>query len=476
MSRFKKTNKLAIEQFITPKGNQELRASGAFVGTGNSHNITDGQLGVISWDSSSSVPVGNYLAANTTYATVKAIKLLQGTAMSNQLQNADVWEVREKDRVESQIIRGETIRSVSTVNFTPGALSVNFLGGFGAPEDNTQYAAYLESNSQRKDRNFGDNDDVAYVGFETPNYTSLATTAPLDHLVQNFVAAINRRSKAAVQGVGAQTKGNKDFLALAISTGAVGAGPVLNAIAIGDVLTVQTVNGVTTTIIATPQLVASIAKAINGSALLGTAKLVAVDLSTAGALAMADAFIVLGLEESTSAYFDDIFETRVSVTVNLAEGFLTGVNPVNVHIPAEESKGTGREVLIAFRRMAGLRTHTLQNNPHGDFFSRGVEYIDPAKNYAVTAIEFYDYEETLTTRPQSPKTLYITLEAAITTAAQTVSAAVTNLTAGNPAILTNTDAQSTVRTGLNTILSVWIGSIPGDIEYLGDSASGAIFV
>ena len=102
MSR-KRKNNLHVETILVPTGNQALRNSGAMVGTGNSFNLTNNQLGVVSADHQGSVAYGSYLTGGETSANVKAIKVVLGTPYSSNISNADAWGLR-KAVEESHII------------------------------------------------------------------------------------------------------------------------------------------------------------------------------------------------------------------------------------------------------------------------------------------------------------------------------------------------------------------------------------
>lgn len=166
-----------------------------------------------------------------------------------------------------------------------------------------------------------------------------------------------------------------------------------------------------------------------------------------------DAFIFIGLEEKKAAYFDNIEQVMNNVDVNLANG-LVDSDVITTKVNPEEGTGQGWKWIIKSDDRYQLTVHTPQNVPHGDFFSKGVTYLNKAFNYTSTTIEYYDYEETLTTREVTPKRLHILLTATAT--CTTVSTAVTNLATGR-AISTATDDTTTVA-ALEASLGAWLDS------------------
>ena len=469
---FKRTNKMVMENFLVPSGNQAL-ASGELVTAGNAHNIANGQLGVLSWDHQGTRPLGEFIVAGETVANAKAVKLIQGTGKSNDLRNVDMFELGEKDKVESGIIFGKNVRSVSAAKYDVGNLSARAFHNFNDAESETEYGAYIRLLSQRRDQEYDHAEDVIFVGFETPNYTALSTAEPTDHLLQNFIYNINKRSREVVYGPGSALSGNKPMIALGVNFQGDN-GKVVGTTEIGDTIDVQISEGYTTSITVTPAMLAAFAKLVVEGGIINASTFELIDLSTAGAAAKVDTMIVLGLDESPAGVFDDVVPTRVNAEVNLAKGFLEGADqaPEYKVLPLE-AVGSGKELLVRFRDRAGLEVFTKQNQPFGDFFSRGVEYIDENSNYSVGIIEYYDHEQTLTLTEYNPKIAVIPITAQITTADLAVSAAVTSLNGGNQAVPTSSLQAATI-TSLNAILGAWLLST--DAELNGESTTGAVFV
>lgn len=195
---------------------------------------------------------------------------------------------------------------------------------------------------------------------------------------------------------------------------------------------------------------------------------------TGGAATNINAYIVIGLEQVKGAYFDNIEQVMVDVTANPSKGFLTSGSLVTTKVAPNEGTGQGFKWVINSDDRYQLTVHTSQNQPFGEFFSKGKSYIDPTLNYTSYIIEYYDVEETLTGKQVSPKKVKILMAATATCA--TVSQAVTNL-ATTTAITTAT-TNSTAVTSLNAILGQWLLDARdySGFEIKGEANSTTLFV
>jgi len=194
---------------------------------------------------------------------------------------------------------------------------------------------------------------------------------------------------------------------------------------------------------------------------------------TGGLNTNVDAFIILGLDEPKAAYFDNIEQVRNTVDVNVAGGFDGNVHSTT-KVAADEGTGQGWKWVISNDDRYQLSVHTPQNQPHGEYFSKGVTYIEPTYNYTSTLIDYYDYEETLTQRVSTPKQVAILLTSTAT--CTTVATAVSNLSSGE-AVTTATDDSTTV-SGLEASLGAWLDSAVAysGHELKGESSTGSNFV
>jgi len=617
MSKFKRTNRAntaSKEVILVGSGDQAL-ASGALVNDTTALGIADGQLGVLSWDFDGTVALGEFITAGVTAANVKAVKVLQGTPKSNAVHTVEPWEVEDKGYVESGILYRSNIRSVATAPYRVSSYSASAVTDIPSVSAATEYGAYVYLYGVRNDRDYGDNDEVIYESFETPDSLSGINDAN-SYVIENLLYKFNSRSRlASLSNSAGVRRGNKNYIALAINTSGSGgstAGQAIGTITCASTPTTIPVmksydkdgNAVTTNIVADAQLVKALAKlvkdqadnsanisnqitasstievidpktagngvkasgtvtvtgnfsaddeltigddtytfkaapssayevdlgadaeeslsnlaaAINGTGTAGTtygtgtaanddvsatstATTLVVTARTAGTSGNSivftedtdgggvfsvtgsgtltngsntnvDAFVFIGLHEPKAAYFDNIEHVTNNVEVNVAGGLNTS-DVVNSVVAADEGTGQGAKWIIQSDDRYQLNVHTRQNQPFMEYFSKGVTYLDKNKNYVSTIIDYYDYEETLTTREVTPKQLIILLEASAT--CTTVSTAVSNLDSGD-AISTATDDSTTV-SSLEGILGAWLDSTStySDLAYKGSASSTDIF-
>jgi len=455
----KRLNKRKTVTVLVGSGNQAL-AAGTLTTTGTSLNIANGQLGVLAMDSDGTVAQGSFVTAGVTSVQVNAIKVVQGTPASSNLTNADVFEVRPTGLVSSDIINRDNIIGFTSLKFRVPTYNATAYTSIAAPKNNTEYKGYIRVLSVRDDRDYGDNDNVRAFSFVTPNYTTLGTVSPLDHLVKNVAYKINNYSKAAASISGSNAKGNQPFVALAINA-AGGSGTAIGAITCGTSIpfmndkNVFVSTNVTSSLVANTSLVSALAKLMKDNATIVPASTIEViDLSTAGNAASADVLVVIGLDHTKGAYFDNIEQVMVRAEVNLGSAFRTA-GLVETKVPYSEGFGQGWKWTIDNDNSAQLQVHTMQNTPRGEYFSEGYKYIDPTKDYNSYIIEYYDVNDLLTLQTKSTKQLNILLPATATCG--TVTQGETNITAGNPAVITATSESATI-TSLNAILGAWLES------------------
>ena len=556
--------------------NDAALASGALVNATTSLGISDNSLGVLSWDFDGTTPLGTFLTPGDEVTEAIAIKVLQGTANSSNIQNVNLFEVGEQKFKESGIIHRDYIRSFSAVIPRYGAYDSDILTGFTTPVSDVEYKAYVQLSSYRSDRDYSDNDQVLH--YTLPAFDLSGVDSETDKVLQELVSEINTRSRLFnVTGVNAS---NRNLVAFGINT-AGSFGQPLGTIANGTQITLATVNGTDVTYTADLQFVRTVAEWINASDLTVSSTIEAIDLTTAGdavaatgtititdfsalstdtvtingtalveatdwaagasnnaaatalaaaidgvtgvnatanaavitvtattagtagnAITMAytsggtagltlsgatltngaddkvDAIVVMGLDEPLPAIFSDIKEVRTKVETNLGGGFrATGYNFTRTHFNGEEDVNTGRQWWVENRDRAQLRVHTMQNQPHGDFFTEGTVYVDPNQAfYLAYILDYYDFEETLTVRTQSPKQLVILTPAIEDFGSDTVADALSNIVGGNNAINMTTDT-ATLTAALQATLGVWLESARPYSAFTlkGDATSASYF-
>ncbi len=157
----KKSNKLPMEVILVATGDQAL-AVGSFQTAGNSVNIANGALGVMSYDPNSAVqPIGDYLLAGDDSNEVQAIRIVQGTPASANTLNADIWEVGDKSHIETGTIRKNQIKSVAVKKYVPGTLGAAAVTAFPTPVNDVEYLMYLKLDSTRLDKEYSTMNDAA---------------------------------------------------------------------------------------------------------------------------------------------------------------------------------------------------------------------------------------------------------------------------------------------------------------------------
>jgi len=417
MSR-KRKNNLHVETILVPTGNQALRNSGAMVGTGNSFNLTNNQLGVVSADHQGSVAYGSYLTGGETSANVKAIKVVLGTPYSSNISNADAWGLR-KPVEESHIITAGTVRTFTgTLTKTP-TYSAKLFTSFNAPLDSAEYKVYAEMRSRRNDRDFGRNVDQVTVSYITPEYTVLPLiTGKTSHMLQNVLYKFNLQSSAISSHPTYGVTGNNPVLALGLNV-AGGSGTTLTSIECGTSIDVMNVtrDGVTSTqsIVADATLVETISDWIASTGLTGASTIEVIDITdagTAGQTGDVDAFLVMGLDQEVARAYDDIYSQKVRVDVELADAFR--VEPIFTEEDISEAfdgYGSGRQWRIRYDTRAFGNVYNLQLTGHKDNVIEIDNGLDETKSYNAHIIDFYDVGETLTTQEQHQKRLVILVEA-----------------------------------------------------------------
>lgn len=399
----KKTNKLPMEAILVVKGDQVV-PTGNFTTATTALNLADGMLGILSMDPNSAVRTyGEYLRTGDDSTEVQAIKLVQGTPVSNATQNADPWEVGDKAYVESGIIRRRNIRSVMVKKARFATLGAQAATNFPTPVNDGEYNAFLKLNSVRYRKEYGiTNDNSLYASVPAVNFTTASIAQPLDYVLQHLAVDFNSQSKMVTTGT---RKGNKSFVVLGIKAGG-GSGQALGTITPTTNISFQSVNGVTQVLPSSVELCQALAQLVqDSSTLTNTSTIEVLNASTSGAAATVDALIVVGLPHSLAAYYDGVEQEMVTPSLNLGGDFIsTATDPTIVVCSAQEGTGHSRKWDLKNRWRNQLNVHTKQVQPQDDWFSEGKSYIDLSKEfYTSYIIEHFDTESTLTLEINDPK-------------------------------------------------------------------------
>ncbi len=482
-NRFKKRNNmLPMECILVGTGSQAMAngtAGGTLTGTGlvkantSAFGISNGQIGAMSVDMDSTLAYGTFLVAGNTITTTSAIQLTQGTPLSSATHLTNQFEVGHQPVIKSPIIRAGKVLSVTTLAPALGNYSSEHFGTFATtPLDLADYSLRVTLDSVRNDLEYGENDEVVSSTFVTPEYSDAVVAAiltnPLDHLLQNVIVPLNYQSKLAVTNTGGNRFGNRNFVIFGLDS-AGGAGTVIGTIVAGDVIPVMTDASAVINYTATTEFVATVTAWI-AAGVPNTATIELLDLTTAGQTGAAaiDSFIVMGLDETVSLAFDNIQAIKTKVTSTLGDGFLLFPAPTKlIAAYALEARGLGRDWAIEFNDRARLAIHNMQNQPFCEYFTQGNTYVDTAKLYTSTIIDYFDDEDTLTTTNMLPKQAIILLEATVT-----------NPTADADTGYTIATTNTATVTSLNLILSVWLTSerVLSNHSIKGSAVAGTYFV
>lgn len=486
MALYKRTNKTALPVIMTATGDQAL-ASGTFATATTALGVANGQIGLLSWDLYSTTrALGTFLVAGDTATQVRQIKIVRGTPKSSATQTASTWEDGDQSHIESEIIKAENIHSVAVKRARYAKNGAVAFSAFATPQDDTEYSMNVRLLSVRNDKYYGDNDETFKVTVPATDFTGLGTVSAKDYVLQYMVDGVNRRSRYVGQNAAFHT-GNKNVVAFGIKAGG-GSGQALGTIAVGTSIPFITINGITTSYVADIPFIRAIAELVqNNAALTNTSTIETVNLTTAGSAATIDTFVVLGLQENTNAYFDNIEQVQTRVDASLGAGFLTDATlPTETPCFPDEGTGQGSKWAIVSSDRYLLRVHTMQKTPMGEFFAEGKDYIDPTKLYTSYIIDYYDTEDTLTTKIKSPKTLVL-LFPAEKSSAFTINVAnvVTNIAASNPpiTIITSNDAgtgtaSAVTKAAIVAALDVWLESarVKYGFDVIGDATAGGPYL
>ena len=104
---------------------------------------------------------------------------------------------------------------------------------------------------------------------------------------------------------------------------------------------------------------------------------------------------------------------------------------------------------------ARIYRFTMQNQPYMEQINEGFTYVNPSLNYNMYTLDYFDYEETLTTREHYPKQLVILLPVA-----DAVCDGVVDVedVAGLSTFYSTTGLSNTTITSIEAIFAAWLKS------------------
>lgn len=358
-------------------------------------NILDGQLGIVCDTHTSSTRAYNeYIDTTDDAVKVDTIRVVQGTPASADISTVASLPYGDKEAIKSYKIQAKNgIMYTAKVAKSSSSDAWVIGGTLGAitPVSETDYKLHLQFISARNDKYFSvqGNENLS-INFTTPDYTTLATTSPLDHLVQNLVYNADLNSYAMRYNMPFVRRGNKNFVAFALKL-AGGSGTKIGNIVAGVSFPAITSNGSTVSYIPNGDFVETIKNVItNGSAsgVSADTTIELVDLSTAGAAAKTDAILLVALDHTLAAARDEIVPVKVRLNVGLEYGFQSGVSAAKANLSKPfEGEGKARTWQLYFDNGARLNIFTQQSRMHTEYFLQAPSYIDATKDYTAYIID-----------------------------------------------------------------------------------------
>jgi len=358
-------------------------------------NILDGQLGVVCDTHTSSTRAYNeFIDSSDDAVKVDTIRVIQGTPASADISAVAPLPYGDKEAIKSYKIQAKNgIMYTAKVAKSSSSDAWVIGGSLGAitPVSETDYKLHLQFISARNDKYFSvqGNENLS-INFTTPDYTTLATTSPLDHLVQNLVYNADLNSYAMRYNMPFVRRGNKNFVAFALKL-AGGSGTKIGNIVAGVSFPAITSNGSTVSYIPNGDFVETIKNVItNGSAsgVSADTTIELVDLSTAGAAAKTDAILLVALDHTLAAARDEIVPVKVRLNVGLEYGFQSGVSAAKANLSKPfEGEGKARTWQLYFDNGARLNIFTQQSRMHTEYFLQAPSYIDATKDYTAYIID-----------------------------------------------------------------------------------------
>jgi hypothetical protein len=358
-------------------------------------NILDGQLGVVCDTHTSSTRAYNeFIDSSDDAVKVDTIRIVQGTPASADISAIAPLPYGDKAAVKSYKIQAKNgIMYTAKVAKSSSSDAWVIGGSLGAitPVSETDYKLHLQFISARNDKYFSvqGNENLS-INFTTPDYTTLATTSPLDHLVQNLVYNADLNSYAMRYNMPFVRRGNKNFVAFALKL-AGGSGTKIGNIVAGVSFPAITSNGSTVSYIPNGDFVETIKNVIaNGSAsgVSANTTIELVDLSTAGAATKTDAILLVALDHTLAAARDEIVPVKVRLNVGLEYGFQSGVSAAKANLSKPfEGEGKARTWQLYFDNGARLNIFTQQSRMHTEYFLQAPSYIDATKDYTAYIID-----------------------------------------------------------------------------------------
>lgn len=358
----KHNNKRAVETHLVTSGNAALyNTAGATNHINNTSTgavrLASGQLGIFSGSDYGTVALNVATDATPTVAEAPVIYIAQGTADSatpSAAQAASLYPLWARPYERSHDLHGDTRILATKQAYVAPTSSIWVLGDTGAlatggltVEDNKEYMVTIAYRGHTIDEYFNHTATKTFKpSYVTPNYTSLGTTNPLDHLIQNFLWDVNRNSRVlAVNG-----EGNEPLVGIALDlTGTVGTDVSSLSPGFQPIITTTTgTRGVTLTAADITMLQA---------ALPSGSSIVTINTTTAGTSANGANAMAFWAMDRNQVYNDRISHLKIRLDLGITAGW----DYQQIHNEqtsyANEGQGTGRQLFLHYQATHGQRKY-----------------------------------------------------------------------------------------------------------------------
>lgn len=462
MSKLLNTDLKSVKVLVS-SGNQAFAsaAGGIYPSSGNSHQVADGQLAMVSWDDDGFVGKGLFLtatngpgAAPNEYDDVRYIRLVQGTSVSTDISGLNQYAGAYGDQniVMSDVIDGRAdITLIGEVQAT-GSRSAYVLGNNDFLTDDSSLSTInITFESRQRVQYFGAQiKDGVKISVQTPVFADISLTTDVqkrDWINQHFVYKMDGLSRY-------HQRGRKPFVAFAIDIDGGGTGTALSAITAGVPFNYITRNGTTYSYTPDTEFVNTITNVIANTALLVTSEIGVVDLSTAGAQ-QHDAILIVALDETNAVATDRMQPKRVLLTPSYTDFLYNyGVTTLAEGSTPVDNTGEGRFWNIEYSKLADKQIwnqNWFKLNELSDLISQNP--VSTATNYNVYLIQ--SYAEIATSHYHVERTPSLTILLVPATAGA---------------------SEANTLTSLNGVLSPWLESCPSVIRTEMPSAAPGLFV
>jgi hypothetical protein len=395
----------AVETILVASGDATVLSDGSttLVDSNGNCNLANGQLGVFHATYDGGSTPGTAISVGDTVSDAPAIQIAQGTPYVSSPGPATYNGFFNKTHIVSPSIFGKLTRVFRGQSYTAPRYNAWVVGAtegqsdaISTPLDETKYSLRITMSSRRHEETFSESTrQSTVIEYTTPDYTTLGTTNPLDHLVQNMVNKINLQSRLVLTN---GHRGNKDFIAFAVrhdeASNAFSAGgsvliSALDALAGGTAYPTTGYGGISTDAETTSggsnsqQGAAWVAIAADSNNDIATTDaVVPINLTTAGSNTYGANGIVIMAIDPTLAYEDRQRLTKIKMAVSLIDGFGTATGLFESS-DVQEAEGSARKVRLFYRDTAGQRLYS-QNRIELPI----VELLDP--DVMIPSGEVYD--------------------------------------------------------------------------------------